>query len=1103
MTEPRSKEESTTDDAFRSPSKPTFARLSPSPDSDVIDSDTWSRRCVAGLSEDDRRRFERACDQGETELRGGAALEQVAERVDVSEPIRTLVLLDLAKCAVESMAREARDARVAEILKTLPSLSGNEGARKELVGFADGSGDRSDDTESPVLPPTHELVKRLPSPGLSKLYVARRTKLNRLECLKLVNLAEISHRELAARIADEAERASKLSHPGLVQIFDAGEIAGHCFIAMEYMNGGSLADRISAGPLPWEDAIRIIATAARALDALHTKARLAHGDIKPANLLFTRTIEGEELIKIADFGLSSELVEQARATSGESRGYVFGTAGYVAPELLSSEARDSTVLPFDDRVTADIFALGVTAYEAISGRLPFQTGRATDPLGVLKHPFRPLTELVPGVPNVVGYAIRRACSVDRRERYLSAKEFARALEGCLANRGSGAVTSEVARNEPTMSIDPEAKSSKRFGHRQPIVIISAIVATAICAAIGSAVFSSRSRIETSSQDSAELPNEFSDLRRTSPAVVSRPELTSDSSDLKRLMSRGLSRDSAEAVLEVNNDFLVALRGSSGSSSAAETVLNLLSEVDESRIGSETIVANPQIASFAVYSGIESLPAFLHAVAHPDEDEHCVTNLCIRHPDSATVASSAILWLRRIAPLRALQRQGLYGADEALLHASGVPEYEAWVERILVERIDRDPGRTLQWLTIYLETHDAIRARLEDRAFAASFPRTWERFVALVDRDARTAEDFAINGDAWNVLAMEQGDRLIDRLGLLAAPIFAGSEALPADPELRRLAAEYLLVGYRPIVEALSDADLRRNGDFLELLRKRLPAEVLAEVCRQINAETAAGTGPATAARLAGLGRDQIVADLSGEDLNRWAAEDLVPQLIYLRLGLKLVTGDSLFGVERQALLKQIVIDVVTQGVPIAASRLGLPVDQANAFAQHFPIGYEIGENAVKDAIRRERLDALVTIDSAPETLDDSRRLQTELHDHLREIVSAVTSQRGDVVLDITDSMRLCEGLSIRDERVRGASTIRIARFLRLADGRLFPGVITKDGIFAEETVKQFFDDRWMTLTSKSADGRSKEEAWRELVSAWVLLGAGGLLPATSTTTVEP
>jgi serine/threonine protein kinase len=184
--------------------------------------------------------------------------------------------------------------------------------------------------------------------GTAEVWQATDTSLDRVVALKLVTVA---HDESSARAADEARTLARLSHPSLVQVYDAGtDGSGRPWVVMEYVDGETLADAIRRGPLPVRRINEIGLAVAEALDHVHAQG-LVHRDVKPANVLMGRGGS----TKLTDFGIA-RLVDAAKVTS---TGLMVGTASYLAPEQVSGEP----VGP-----PCDVYALGLVLLEALTGR---------------------------------------------------------------------------------------------------------------------------------------------------------------------------------------------------------------------------------------------------------------------------------------------------------------------------------------------------------------------------------------------------------------------------------------------------------------------------------------------------------------------------------------------------------------------------------------------------------------------------------------------------------------------------------------------------------------------------------------------------------------
>jgi serine/threonine protein kinase len=183
--------------------------------------------------------------------------------------------------------------------------------------------------------------------GTAEVWQATDASLGRRVALKLVTAP---HDESAVRAADEARTLAQLSHPSLVQVYDAGtDDAGRPWVVMEFVEGETLADAMRKGPLPVRRIAEIGATVAEGLAHVHARGML-HRDVKPANVLLGR----DGSVKLTDFGIA-RLIDAARVTS---TGLMVGTASYLAPEQVSGEQVGPAV---------DVYSLGLVLLEALTG----------------------------------------------------------------------------------------------------------------------------------------------------------------------------------------------------------------------------------------------------------------------------------------------------------------------------------------------------------------------------------------------------------------------------------------------------------------------------------------------------------------------------------------------------------------------------------------------------------------------------------------------------------------------------------------------------------------------------------------------------------------
>lgn len=253
--------------------------------------------------------------------------------------------------------------------------------------------------------------------GMGVVVLARDLMLDRLVALKLLPSGLGAQPEVRERFLREARTAAQLSHPNIVPVHRADEVGGVAFFAMAYVDGESLADRLrDRGPLPPAEAVRVLREVAWALAYAHARG-VVHRDVKPENVLLER---GTGRALVTDFGIA----RRAEASRLTQDGHVLGTVHYMSPEQVND-------LELDGR--SDLYALGVVAYEVLSGRLPFD-GLA--PAAVLvAHATReppPLREVAPAVPAALAAVVDRCMAKRPADRYATGEALAEALAQALA-----------------------------------------------------------------------------------------------------------------------------------------------------------------------------------------------------------------------------------------------------------------------------------------------------------------------------------------------------------------------------------------------------------------------------------------------------------------------------------------------------------------------------------------------------------------------------------------------------------------------------------------------------------------------------------------------
>lgn len=204
----------------------------------------------------------------------------------------------------------------------------------------------------------YQIIERIGRGGMGTCYKARQLDLDRIVAVKVIAAAHSENRDFIDQFVKEARYSAKLNHPNVVQVYEVGQDAGCTFYAMEFLPGGTVADRLAREPerrLDPAEAVEIALQVARALQYAHRKG-IMHRDLKPENLLIG---EGS-IVKLADLGLAQSLGER---TVVSERNYVLGTPHFIAPEIVRNE-------PFDFR--SDIYSLGVCLYQMLTGKMPYE-----------------------------------------------------------------------------------------------------------------------------------------------------------------------------------------------------------------------------------------------------------------------------------------------------------------------------------------------------------------------------------------------------------------------------------------------------------------------------------------------------------------------------------------------------------------------------------------------------------------------------------------------------------------------------------------------------------------------------------------------------------
>jgi serine/threonine-protein kinase len=257
--------------------------------------------------------------------------------------------------------------------------------------------------------------------GMGVVYLATHTGLERRVALKLLTPDYADDEAFRARFLRESKLAASIDHPNIIPIYDAGEVEGTYYLAMRYVEGTDLQQRLRAGPLEPRQAAAVLTQVASALDTAH-RAGLVHRDVKPANILIApgQGSEGADHTYLTDFGLTKQRGSQTELTR---MGGFMGTLDYIAPEQIEGRATDGR---------ADQYALAAVAVAALSGAPPFP--RDSDVATINAHLHDPPPALharQPELPIAVDAVVARGLAKAPEDRYPDSKSFVDDLRDAL------------------------------------------------------------------------------------------------------------------------------------------------------------------------------------------------------------------------------------------------------------------------------------------------------------------------------------------------------------------------------------------------------------------------------------------------------------------------------------------------------------------------------------------------------------------------------------------------------------------------------------------------------------------------------------------------
>ena len=274
----------------------------------------------------------------------------------------------------------------------------------------------------------YRIISKIGAGGMGEVYLAQDTKLDRKVALKILPAEVASNRDRMERFVREAKSAAALNHPNIAHIYEIGEHDGTNFIAMEFVDGVTLREKIHRDRVPLSKLLKYLIQVAVGLSKAHA-AGIVHRDLKPDNIMITR----DDYAKVLDFGLAKLVEPQRTFESGQVGsseiataimqqqsipGTVVGTVGYMSPEQASGRVNE-----IDHR--SDIFSFGCILFEAATGQRAFEGKDALDSLHKIVHaPTPQLKDVNPLAPDDLQRVVRRCLAKEPEKRYQSMKEVA-------------------------------------------------------------------------------------------------------------------------------------------------------------------------------------------------------------------------------------------------------------------------------------------------------------------------------------------------------------------------------------------------------------------------------------------------------------------------------------------------------------------------------------------------------------------------------------------------------------------------------------------------------------------------------------------------------
>ena len=338
----------------------------------------------------------------------------------------------------------------------------------------------------------YKIIKSIGEGGMANVYLAYDTILEREVAVKILRGDLAEDEKFVRRFQREANSASSLKHPNIVEVYDVGEDNGKYFIVMEYINGKTLKSLIKKrGVLTVEEVVDIMLQLTSAVSCAHD-SYIIHRDIKPQNVMILE----DGRVKITDFGIAMALNNNELTQTNS----VMGSVHYLPPEQANGSG---------STIKSDIYSLGILMFELLTGKLPFKGENAVEiAIKQMREPIPSVCEISPDIPQIVENVILKACAKNPKNRYDSAREMYEDLKTCLdpVRRDEKRVVYKYPENDldetkvmPNLSRlnnhineDTEVEDTKENKNFKKIILILGIIAAVLIIGIIIAVIVGKS-----------------------------------------------------------------------------------------------------------------------------------------------------------------------------------------------------------------------------------------------------------------------------------------------------------------------------------------------------------------------------------------------------------------------------------------------------------------------------------------------------------------------------------------------------------------------------------------------------------------------------------